>query len=88
MSNSDTPSKVGSSEGLGPLPEPDMSHRKAPDDCNEETSYSAEAMNAERSRCFELGMAHEREQWEYAVRYALSHWENGMRGLQELMNRA
>jgi hypothetical protein len=46
---------------LGPLPEPDMSHRKALDDCDEETSYSAEAMESERQRCYALGMAAERE---------------------------
>lgn len=31
---------------LPPLPEPDMGHQKAPDDCEWETSYSAEAMRA------------------------------------------
>lgn len=42
---------------LGPLPEPDMSHEKSRDDCDEETSYSAEAMEAERQRCYALGVA-------------------------------
>lgn len=45
----------GLSEGLGPLPEPDML-RGIDDDY-----YSAEAMNAERQRCYALGMAAERE---------------------------
>lgn len=46
---------------LGPLPEPDMSHEKARDDRDEETSYSAEAMEEERQRCYALGAAEERE---------------------------
>jgi len=57
---------AGSSEGLGPLPEADMSHRKALDDCDEEESYSAEAMEAERHRCYALGVATERERWRAA----------------------
>lgn len=48
---------------LGPLPEPDMSHEKARDDREEETSYSAEAVKTERQRCYELGMAAERKRW-------------------------
>lgn len=51
------PVAVASSKGLGPLPEPDMSHEKARDDRDEETSYSAEAMEAERQRCYALGLA-------------------------------
>ena len=60
MSESNMPAQVGSNDGLGPLPEADMSHRKALDDCDEEASYSAEAMDTERKRCYELGVANER----------------------------
>ena len=45
----------GLSEGLGPLPEPDMLRGA------DEDYYSAEAMKAERQRCYALGMAAERE---------------------------
>lgn len=51
------PVDLVSTDGLGPLPEADMSHRKALDDCDEETSYSAEAMEVERQRCYAMGVA-------------------------------
>ena len=41
---------------LGPLPEPDMSHEKAKDDVDVEFSYSPEALERERRRCYELGV--------------------------------
>lgn len=45
-----TPEAVCSTAMLGPLPEPDML-RGIDDDY-----YSAEAMNAERQRCYALGL--------------------------------
>ena len=60
MSDDATPGNVPLSDLLGPLPEADLSHRKALDDCDEETSYSADAMEAERQRCYALGVTTER----------------------------
>jgi len=68
----------GCNDQLGPLPEPVYAAVREGDletACWLEDTYTAEQMEAERQRCYALGVAAERERWRAAVAPVLTATE-------------